>query len=118
MNDRRAGLLEVEAAMERALERRGISTEQSREMILDVLDCLSDTQAARNARYKKSGVVMGALIECIRAHGPITETNVVSAAKRITGQIAGLDTEGYWRKRYDRLHHAYRKMITPDRIDA
>lgn len=55
--------------------------------------------------------VRGWLLGCIKDHGPITEENVDSAAKRLVGQMASLNLESYWRRRYRNLKFAYDRLL-------
>ena len=54
--------------------------------------------------------VEGWLRGCIHDHGPITNENVASASKRIWGQMAGLDTDTYWKRRYRSLRYVYDRL--------
>lgn len=64
----------------------------------------------------KQRTVRGWLLQCINDHGPITQNNADSAAKRVYGQISGCVTNGeeidtYWKRRYRKLKFAYDRLL-------
>jgi hypothetical protein len=70
-------------------------------------------------RERLHNVIRGALVSCIHDHGPITADNVASAAKRLTGQIVGMELDTLpetaatqrLRKRYEQLKHGHQRTL-------